>query len=279
MCSHCKKTETKKACILLYFAATMEWWIYLLVCLGALFAGFIDAVVGGGGLVQVPLLLILFPELSHVQVIASNRFASLAGTSVAAYQYIKMIGVDTSVVLATGIAAAIASFSGTFVMELIKPEVFKPLLLVIIIVLAIYTFIKKDFGHVHAVKYSGKQFLIVCALIGAVIGFYNGFIGPGTGSLFVFAFVSVAGLNFLHASASSKIVNAIADVASLVGFLLNGAVVFKIALPMMVFNMLGGYIGSKAAILKGNVFIRYVFLLVISILIIRLGRDVIISWQ
>ncbi|HLO38780.1 MAG TPA: TSUP family transporter, partial [Lacibacter sp.] len=143
----------------------------------------------------------------------------------------------------------------------------------------IYTFIKKDLGHIHAVKYNGNKFLVVCAAIGAVIGFYNGFIGPGTGSLLVFAFVSVAGLNFLHASASSKIVNAIADVASLIGFLMNGAVVFKIALPMMAFNMLGAYIGSKAAILKGNVFIRYVFLLVISILIIRLGRDVILSWN
>lgn len=255
----------------------MEWWIYLLVCLGALFAGFIDAVVGGGGLVQVPLLLILFPELSHVQVIASNRFASLAGTSVAAFQYIKLVGVDTGVVLATGTAAAIASFSGTFVMELIQPEVFKPLLLCIIIVLAIYTFLKKDFGNIHAVKYQGRRLLLVCAMIGAVIGFYNGFIGPGTGSLFVFAFVSVAGLNFLHASASSKIVNAIADVASLIGFLLNGAVVFKIALPMMLFNMLGAYIGSKAAILKGNVFIRYVFLIVITILIVRLGRDVLMN--
>ena len=114
LCTLSKITVTKQEHKLRYFAATMEWWIYVLVCLGALFAGFIDAVVGGGGLVQVPLLLILFPELSHVQVIASNRFASLAGTSVAAYQYIKMIGVDTSVVLATGIAAAIASFSGTF---------------------------------------------------------------------------------------------------------------------------------------------------------------------
>nr|WP_294907380.1 TSUP family transporter [uncultured Lacibacter sp.] len=256
-----------------------EWWLYLLVCGGALFAGFIDAVVGGGGLIQVPLLMILFPELSHVQVIASNRFASLAGTSVAAFQYIRMIGVDTGVVLATGITAAIASFSGTFVMELIKPEVFKPLLLCIIIVLAVYTFMKKDLGHVHAVKYSGNTFLFVCAGIGAVIGFYNGFIGPGTGSLLVFAFVSVAGLSFLHASASAKIINAIADVASLIGFLLNGAVVFKIAVPMMLFNMLGAYIGSKAAILKGSVFIRYVFLLVISILIIRLGRDVLLAWN
>ena len=275
----CLLIHVKDKFFLLYFACMIEWWIYLLVCIGALFAGFIDAVVGGGGLVQVPLLMILFPELSHVQVIASNRFASLAGTSVAAFQYIKMIGVDTSVVLATGITAAIASFSGTFVMELIKPEVFKPLLLCIIIVLAVYTFIKKDFGHVHAVKYSGNKFLFVCAAIGTVIGFYNGFIGPGTGSLLVFAFVSVAGLNFLHASASSKIVNAIADVASLIGFLINGAVVFKIALPMMAFNMLGAYIGSKMAILKGNVFIRYIFLLVISILIIRLGRDVILSWN
>jgi uncharacterized protein len=275
----CAAVLPADAFFLLYFASMIEWWIYFLVCIGALFAGFIDAVVGGGGLVQVPLLMILFPELSHVQVIASNRFASLAGTSVAAFQYIKMIGVETGVVVATGVTAAIASFSGTFVMELIKPEVFKPLLLCIIIVLAVYTFIKKDFGHVHAVKYSGNKFLWVCAAIGAVIGFYNGFIGPGTGSLLVFAFVSVAGLNFLHASASSKIVNAIADVASLVGFLINGAVVFKIALPMMAFNMLGAYIGSKMAILKGNVFIRYIFLLVISILIIRLGRDVILSWN
>lgn len=257
----------------------IDWWIYLLICFGALFAGFIDAVVGGGGLIQVPMLLILFPELSHVQVIATNRFASVAGTAVAAVQYIRMIGVDVSVAVVTGAAAAIASFSGTFVMELIRPEVFKPLLLLVIVVLAVYTFLKKDFGNVHEVKYSGRTFLFVCAGIGAVIGFYNGFIGPGTGSLLVFAFVSVAGMNFLHASSTSKIINAIADTASLIGFLLNGAVLFKLAVPMMAFNMLGGYIGSKAAILKGNVFIRYVFLLVISLLILRLGRDVVMSWQ
>ena len=100
-----------------------------------------------------------------------------------------------------------------------------------------------------------------------------------SGSLLVFAFVSVAGMNFLHASSTSKIINAIADAASLIGFLMNGAVLFKIALPMMVFNMLGGYIGSKTAVLKGNKFIRYVFLLVISLLILRLSRDVIMSWR
>ncbi len=256
-----------------------DWWIYLVVCAGALFAGFIDAIVGGGGLIQVPMLLILFPGFTHVQVIATNRFASVAGTAVAAYQYIKLVGIDVTMAIVTGIAAATASFSGTFVMERISPEVFKPLLLVVIIVLAVYTFLKKDLGTVHELKYSGKTFLAVCATIGAVIGFYNGFIGPGTGSLLVFAFVSIAGMNFLKASSGSKLINAVADTFSLIGFLLHGAVVFKLALPMMACNMLGGYLGSRTAVLKGNLFIRYVFLAVITLLILRFGRDVVMNWK
>lgn len=251
----------------------MDYWIYLLICLGAAFAGFIDAVVGGGGLVQVPLLFILFPEFSHVQVIATNRFASIAGTTVAAIQYIRHVGIDTTFVLIAGISAAFSSFGGTFVMGLVKPEVFKPMLLCIIVVLAIYTFVKKDFGIEHAPSYSGKKLWIMSALIGAVLGFYNGFIGPGTGTLLVFAFVTNLQVGFLQGSASAKIVNAMADFASLIGFFISGSIVYKIAVPMMVCNMLGGYIGSKAAILRGNRFIRYVFLFVLTLLIARMSWD------
>ena len=251
-----------------------ETWLYVLTCAGALFAGFIDAVVGGGGLIQVPLLLILFPQYTHVQVIATNRFASLAGTSVAAFHYIRSVGVDTAVVVTAGITSAITAFAGTFVMKLIAPEVFKPVLLIVIVLLAVYTFIKKDFGIDHLPKYKVVKLLIVCGLIGTALGFYNGFIGPGTGSLLVFSLVSIAGMSFLHASSSAKIINAIADAASLVGFFMSKAVVFKIAIPMMVCNMLGSYIGSKAAILKGSAFIRYIFILVMVILIARLGWDV-----
>lgn len=250
-----------------------EFWLYFFICIGALFSGFIDAVVGGGGLVQVPLLLILFPHYTHVQVIATNRFASFFGTCVAAFHYIRAVGVDTAVVIAAGIASAITAFAGTFAMKLISPEVFKPVLLIIIVILAVYTFIKKDFGIHHSPKYKGNRQLVVCGLIGAALGFYNGFIGPGTGSLLVFSMISIAGMSFIHASSSSKIINAIADAASLVGFLLTHAVVFKIALPMMVCNMLGGYIGSKTAIAKGNTFIRYMFLIVVVLLIARLGKD------
>lgn len=254
-----------------------EWLILFLVCIGALFSGFIDAVVGGGGLVQVPVLLILFPELSHVQVIATNRFASVAGTCVAAFHYVKSVGIDTAVVVVAGISSALSAFGGTFVMKLISPSVFKPILLIVIILLAVYTFLKKDLGAAHLPKYKGKNLLFVSALIGLVLGFYNGFIGPGTGTLLVFSFVSIAGMSFIKASSNSKVINAIADGASLVGFLLSNSVVFKIAIPMMVCNMLGGYIGSKAAILKGNSFIRTVFLIVMVLLILRLAKDILIK--
>jgi uncharacterized membrane protein YfcA len=237
-----------------------EFWLYFFVCAGAVFSGFIDAVVGGGGLVQVPLLLVLFPELTHVQVIATNRFASLVGTCVAAFHYVRSVGVELMVVITAGITSAITAFAGTFVMKLIKPEVFKPVLLFIIILLAVYTVIKNEFGINHQCKYKGNMLLLVSAGIGAILGFYNGFIGPGTGSLLVFTLVSVAGMGFLKASASAKVINAIADAASLVVFFMNHAVIFKIALPMMICNMLGGYIGSKAAIFWGNIFIRSVFL-------------------
>lgn len=254
-----------------------EWLILLLICTGALFSGFIDAVVGGGGLVQVPLLLILFPELSHVQIIATNRFASVAGTCVAAFHYVRSVGIDVAVVVVAGITSALSAFGGTFVMKLIPPDVFKPILLCIIILLAIYTFLKKDLGAEHLPKYKGKKLLFVSSLIGLVLGFYNGFIGPGTGTLLVFSFVSIAGMSFIKASSNSKVINAIADGASLIGFFLSNSVVFKIAIPMMLCNMLGGYIGSKAAILKGNSFIRTVFLIVIVLLILRLAKDILIG--
>lgn len=248
-------------------------WLVAAATIGALFAGFIDAVVGGGGLVQVPLLFILFPELSHVQVIASNRFASLSGTSVAAFQYGRKMKMPWKIIGITGVFTALAAYGGTFAMRSIDSATFKPMLLVILIALTIYSFIKKDLGNQHALKYKGNKLILISSLIGAMMGFYNGFIGPGTGTLLVFSFVSVLGMGFLESSAQSKVINAMADAASLIGFLLSGAVLFKLAIPMMAANMLGGFIGSRAAMLRGNQFIRYVFLFVMSVLIIRLSWD------
>jgi uncharacterized protein len=245
-----------------------------IICVAAFIAGFIDAVVGGGGLIQVPVLLIGFPTLSHVQIIASNRFASIAGTGVAAYNYLKKVKIEWKIVIITGIAAAISSIIGTLAMGMVKPEIFKPMLLIIIIILTVYSALNKTFGTNETKEIPTPKYNWILVSIGLICGFYNGFIGPGTGTILVFCFVSIAGMNMLKGTASTKIVNAIADGASLVSFIIQKNVIYKIAIPMMICNMAGGYLGSKMAIKQGNSFIKKIFLFVMVLLIVRMIYDV-----
>jgi uncharacterized protein len=152
--------------------------------------------------------------------------------------------------------------------------VLKPLILVIIVIIAIYTYSQKNLGQEERALVTDSQVPWYALAIGLGLGFYNGFIGPGTGSLLVFAFVSVMGYSFLRASAVSKVVNVIADVSSLIFFFANRYVIFKIALPMMACNMAGSYLGSRMAMLKGNAFVRQFFLGVIAVIILRFAWDV-----
>jgi uncharacterized protein len=253
-----------------------ENFIYFIVLpLVAFLAGFVDAVVGGGGLVQVPSLFILFPQFPVPMVIASNRFASFMGTSVAAYQYARKVKIPWKTIVYAGVASVIFAYLGAEFSSILSPQILKPIVLILITLIAVYTYKKKNLGTKEHFKVS--NILFWSSLIGMTTGFYNGFVGPGTGSLLVFGFVSVVGYNFLTGSAISKFVNVIADLASLVSFLINGFVNFKVALPMMIFNMLGSYLGSRMAILKGNEFVRMFFLIVVSTLILRFGYDVWLS--
>jgi uncharacterized membrane protein YfcA len=251
-----------------------EFWLIAIAVGGSFIAGFIDAVVGGGGLIQVPLLFILFPNLAHTNIIATNRFASIGGTIVAAVSYAKKIKINWNAIGYAGILATIASISGTFLMHKIPTNTFKPILFGIIIVLTIYTFFKKDIGQTEQMKFTIPKLYIAFAAIGLCMGLYNGIIGPGTGTLLVFSLVQVIGFSFLKASAYAKVINAIADLASLVAFVLQSAVLYKIALPMLFTNMLGGYIGSSIALQKGNRFIRIFFIVILLLLLVRFGWDV-----
>ncbi len=248
-------------------------WLIALATLGSFAAGFIDAVVGGGGLVQVPLLFILFPQLSHANIIATNRLSSVAGTLVAARQYLKSVTINIKYVFAAGILAAIASFGGTFVMQRIPKDDFKILLFFIILALTIYSIFKKQLGHVDTSEKSKKP-MLVFALIGICLGLYNGIIGPGTGTLLVFSLVQFARLNFIQSSAYAKLINAIADLASLIAFIFQGAIIFSLALPMLVGNMCGAYLGSKIALKNGNGFIRIFFILIMILLLSRMAKDI-----
>jgi uncharacterized protein len=254
-----------------------DFWIITLATIGSFFAGFIDAVVGGGGLIQVPLLFILFPNMMHTNIIATNRFASIGGTIVAARHYLKTVKVNYRYILIAGTLTAIASYSGTYLMHKIPLQIFKPVLFVLIVLLTLYTFFKKEMGQTEKPQTNTNKLYFLFAAIGIVLGLYNGTIGPGTGTLLVFALVQFVSFNFLKASAYAKVINAIADGASLIAFFLQKVVLFHIAIPMMAANMLGSYIGSKMAIKKGNEFIRIFFIVVMLLLLSKLGWD--IFWE
>lgn len=247
--------------------------LYLL-CAFAFLAGFIDSIVGGGGLVQVPAFFVLYPQLSVPNVIGTNRLASAVGTSVAAWNYARSVKIPWKTVLWASVAAATCSYLGATVQSLLPSSVLKPIILVLIVAIAIYTFKKKDFGHQEHFQVAPEKLNFWAAGIGATLGFYNGFIGPGTGSLLVFGFVSVIGYNFLTSSAISKIVNVVADVSSLIFFLMNKYILFHLALPMMACNVAGSYLGSRMAVLRGNGFIRKVFLVVVAGIVARFAWDV-----
>jgi uncharacterized protein len=245
-----------------------------LLCFFAFLAGFIDSIVGGGGLVQVPAFFVLYPQLPVPNIIGTQRIASAVGTSVAAWNYAKTVRIPWKIVLYTGLGAAVASYLGATVQSLLPNEVLKPVILVVIIGIAIYTYRNKTFGQDEVFKVPEHLQPWYALSIGTVLGFYNGFVGPGTGSLLVFGFVSVIGYGFLKASAISKVVNVIADVSSLVFFLMHKYVLFHIAIPMMVCNTAGAYLGSRMAVLRGNTFIRKVFLVVVAGIILRFAWDV-----
>lgn len=246
----------------------------LLLCVFAFLAGFIDSVVGGGGLVQVPAFFILYPQLTVPNIIATNRLASVAGTSVAAWNYSRSVRIPWRVVGFAGGAGALSSYAGATVQSLLPSALLKPIILALIIGVAWYTYRKKDFGGQDDFRVSEHRLPYWAMGIGAVLGFYNGLVGPGTGSLLVFGFVSLIGYSFLPASALSKVVNVIVDLASLVFFILHQKVLYQLALPMMVCNIAGSYAGSRMAVLRGNAFIRQVFLVVVAGIILRFAWDI-----
>jgi uncharacterized protein len=244
------------------------------LALFATIAGFIDAVVGGGGLIQMPATLIQFPNTALPTLFGTNKIAGLSGTSVAAYQYSKKIKFDFKLLFVVSLVAFIASYFGAKIVSTIHVDKLKPAVLVILILIAIYTFFKKDLGTVHSKNLPSNLKITYGILIGLIVGFYDGFFGPGTGSFLVLGFVVIIGFDFLHASAYAKIVNCVTNVSALYVFISQGNYLLGIAIVMAVCNMLGSFIGSKVAFKQGNGFIRIIFLIIVLIMILRYSYDV-----
>lgn len=239
----------------------------------ALVAGFVDAVAGGGGLIQVPALLTALPGESPATVFGTNKLASIVGTGNAALRYARRITMPWSVALPAALAAFVFSFAGAAAVAWLPRDVVRPVILVLLVAVLLYTLAKPDFGVAAGVPPAPAFARRLALVVGAVIGFYDGFFGPGTGSFLIFAFVRWFRLDFLHASGAAKVVNLATNGAALVYFAPSGHVLWATAIGMAVFNMAGAQIGARLAIRHGSGFVRWIFVAMSSALILRFGYD------
>jgi len=237
-------------------------------------AGFVDAIAGGGGLIQLPALLIAAPRTPIAQILGTNKLAAVFGTSSAALAYARKARPDLATALPMAVAAFIGSAGGAAAATSIPASFFKPIILILLIAVGIYTWRKPAFGDREALRYSGHRHTFLATLVGLVIGFYDGIFGPGTGSFLVFALVGLLGYAFLKASATAKIVNVGTNVAALLIFGYHGAIFFALGLFMAACNVFGAVLGARAAIRGGSGFVRKVFIFVLVLLVLRLAWDI-----
>jgi uncharacterized protein len=246
-----------------------------LICLCgfAFLAGFVDAIAGGGGLIQLPACLILYPAAPLVAIIGTNKMASLFGTTAAAGRFAGSVKLDWHVIGPAAGTAFVFSMIGSRTVSVLNPAVLRPVVLGLLVVAAIYVYVVKDIGLEHRPVHTRVRGRIFGMMVGAVLGFYDGFFGPGTGSFLILIFASFFGFEFLVASGSAKVVNCATNLASVIYFVATRQVIYGLAIPMAVCNVGGSMVGSHLAILKGSRFVRVVFLVIVGGLIVKLGRD------
>jgi hypothetical protein len=245
----------------------------LIVSLASLLAGLVDAIVGGGGLILVPALFATFPTAAPVTLLGTNKSASVWGTAFSTLQYSRKVQMQWHALLPAAMAGIIGSWSGAWAVQLIDPSIFRKALPFLLLLLLGYTLAKKEMGRQHTPRFNGRQASWVAACIGLVIGFYDGFFGPGTGSFLVFAFVRIMGYDFLNASASAKLVNTATNFSALMLFAIQGQVWWHLALAMALANIVGSLIGTRLALKHGAGFVRIVFIGVVGALILKTSYD------
>ncbi len=246
---------------------------FFLVTLASLLAGFVDAIVGGGGLVLLPALFAAYPTAHAATLFGTNKSASVWGTAFASVQYVRRVDLRWRTMLPAMALSFAGALAGAWLVTLISPDFLRKLLPVVLLLVLVYTLMKKELGRHHAPRYAGQQELLAAGSVGLLIGFYDGFFGPGTGSFFVFLFVRWLGYDFLHASAGAKLLNLSSNLSALLLFTLKGHVWWHLALPLALANIVGSLLGTRLALQHGAGFVRGVFIVVVSALILKTGYD------
>jgi len=245
--------------------------VLMFLGLAAFCAGFVDAIVGGGGLIQVPALFGSFPSQSAASLFGTNKVASVSGTSFAAWRYLRVVRLPWTVVVPAVLSAGVFSWVGASLVSLLPRVVAQPLVLFLLVVVAAATLRKPTLGLVHEPRFEGGRAMLASALVGSALGFYDGFFGPGTGAFLIFVFVRWFGYDFLHASAASKMVNVTTNFGALLFFIPQGEVIWAAAFVMAGCNIAGSFLGTRTAVRRGSAFVRVFFLGLLAVMILRMA--------
>ena len=251
--------------------------VALFLAIASGFAGFVDAMAGGGGLIQLPALIVGLPNKELPLILGTNKVPSIFGTAAAARNYFKNIKPDIPLTISMMGPAFIGSMGGASLAAAVPKDFFKPFIVFLLVAVAIYTWVKPELGMNENLKYTYKKRLAIVALIGLLIGFYDGIFGPGTGTFLVFFLVSGIGYAFLKASGTAKLVNISTNAGAILSFQLTGHIWWQLGLLLAFANVTGAIIGSRLAIKGGSPLVRKVFLAVTFLLIARVAWDTFIS--
>ena len=243
--------------------------LVILIVFGFL-AAFIDSVVGGGGLIALPVLL--FTGLSPAAAVATNKLAGTIGSLTSTIMFYRSGKLDIKSVYKLFPLTFIGSMIGAWTVDLMNPEILKPLMLVMLAAVAIYTIFKKDWGSIATNKKLSKRHLTIFMTLIFAIGFYDGFIGPGTGSFLIFAFLMV-GFDFLKAAGNSKFINFGSNISALLMFMFLGHVNYAYGITMGIAQLVGAICGSKFAIARGSGYVRALFIVVTFLLLAKNTYD------
>lgn len=248
----------------------------VILCLGAFGAGLVDSIVGGGGLIQLPILMMVNPTQSLVNILGTNKLISICGTAFSAFRYSQQISFSKKILTPGVLSAFIFSALGAYTVSIMNPSFLKPIIIISLCLVFFMTIKNKSFG-MEGHKMVEEVPLWKPLLIGSLLGFYDGFFGPGTGSILIIFFISLMSMTFVQGSAYAKIINLATNLAAVLYFIYKGHILINIAVPMMVFNVLGAYVGVKFALLKGNNFVRGLLRIMVFLTIIKLSYEYLLS--
>lgn len=245
----------------------------LIVTLASALAGFVDSIVGGGGLILVPALFATFPTAAPASMLGTNKSASVWGAAFSTWRYSGHVDMAWRTLLIAASLTFMGACLGAWTVTQVSPALLRRALPFVLLALLVYTLARKDLGREHAPRWNGRQEVWLLSSMGLIVGFYDGFFGPGAGSFFVFFLVRMMGYDFLHASAGAKLLNTASNAAALLAFSWTGHVWWHLALPLALANIAGSWLGTRMALQRGAGFVRQVFLVVVGALILKTGYD------